>query len=425
MRTRAALAAALVVGTSMSVISLASPSSVAHAAGPPTQYISDLPWSESTNGYGPAERDTSSGGEPAGDGVRLRMGDKSWAKGLGVHSRSVISVAIGANTRFLAQAGIDNEVGRAGSGQFQVWADGTKLFESSVRHGGDAPVPVWLDIAGRKTLSLIMLDGGDGGVYDHGDWANARMTAPTTTTPPPPTGTLLFNADVAHRGLGAYAAVIHPERISVVDDPVLGASRKVMKFTVYDSDTGPTDNPRAQVETAKSWGEGADIYVGWSTLFPTGWPAQLAPGGATWITLEEVYGEPYAGASPVKLGMRSGTPALTIQRNTSYNWDIPWEKGPIQDNRWYDFVLHEKLSQDPSVGFVEMWMNTGAGYQRQSLLGQDTLHMKTLDGANNGGLNYSALKLYRQKGMFDVLTVYQAEHKVGTTFDVVAPHSYG
>lgn len=239
------------------------------------------------------------------------------------------------------------------------------------------------------------------------------------------TGALLFDADVAHRGLSAYASVTHPEDITIVNDPILGTRRKVMKFTVQDSDIGPTANPRAQVETAQVFGTGSDIYIGWSTLFPSSWPDALPGGGQSWLTLEEVYGPPWAGASPVKIGMRSGAPALTFQRNSSYGWDVPWEQGPIVKNRWYDFVIHERLSSDARIGSVEFWTSTGAGWKQQLLGAQTKLFMRTLDSSNDRGPNYSALKLYRLRGMYDVLTVFHAGHRVGTSFDVVAPHSYG
>lgn len=235
---------------------------------------------------------------------------------------------------------------------------------------------------------------------------------------------LSFDADIARRGLSAYANVIHGERISIVDDPVLGEKRKVLQFTVHDDDTGPTANPRAQVETPKMFRNGDDAWIGWSTLFPSDWPQHLPAGGVAWITLSELYGPPYSGAAPVKFGMRSGVDAVTWQRNGTYGWDTPWERGSIMKNRWYDHVLHVKFSHDPAVGFVELYVNTGDGWVQQDLAGTSRLHMATFDGANGGGPNYHKLALYRLRGMYPVLTVLHAEHRVGDSFQSVAPHSY-
>lgn len=240
-----------------------------------------------------------------------------------------------------------------------------------------------------------------------------------------PTGQVLFDANVAQAGLGNYAATQNPNRITIVNDPILGASRKVMNFTVFNTDDQLTGNPRAQVETEHMFNAGDEIWVGWCTLFPSSFPDSLPPGGASWLTFAEVYGPPYDGASPVKFGMRSGQQALTWQRNDTYAWDIPWEKGPIQKNIWYDFVVHELLSTNGAVGFAEVYLNTGSGWVQQQLLGQSRLYMSTLDASNSGGANYHKLALYYQSGMYTQLTLYHGEHRVGTSFDVVDPHSYG
>jgi hypothetical protein len=41
--------------------------------------------------------------------------------------------------------------------------------------------------------------------------------------------------------------------------------------------------------------------------------------------------------------------------------------------------------------------------------------MATVDTSNNGGPNHAKIMQYRQKGLFDVATVYFGALKVGTT----------
>jgi hypothetical protein len=234
----------------------------------------------------------------------------------------------------------------------------------------------------------------------------------------------------------AYSNEIHPRRISVVNDPVLGALRRVLKFTVYQSDTGPTENPRAQLETAYNFNAGQDRYFGTSYYFPAGFPTSLPNGG--WITVgSQAYGPPYNGAEPVSLRVQNAVDGsgaeLRWQRNATYNWDIPWRGPKIADirGRWIDVVQRIKLSQDPSVGFVELWMNTGAGWVRQKLNGQDRLYMKTMDASNNGGANNSRLALYYRNDIPGPLTMYHGAQTIadatasGVTWQTVAPHSYG
>ncbi len=256
-------------------------------------------------------------------------------------------------------------------------------------------------------------------------------SSPTPVAPPtagpvpaPATGSLVFNADVANRGLAAYASTHNANRVSIVDDPVLGDRRKVTRFTVYDSDDQLTGNPRAQLETAKFWQAGQEHYVGMSFYFPQDFPMQQDT--KQWLNLGEVYGPPYAGASPNGLFVKrvsTGGQVIAWQRNGQYGWDRPFEL-PLVKGRWHDLVFRIKLSSDPQVGFWEAWANTGGGWQRLKLKGMDRLYSQTIDPSNNGGGNYHKLAHYRSKGMWPVATHFAADHRIGSSFEAVAPRSY-
>jgi hypothetical protein len=230
-------------------------------------------------------------------------------------------------------------------------------------------------------------------------------------------GDVIFDGDFS-RGLAAWSTKINEKAISVVDDPILGSKRKVAKFTVHDNDMGPGENPRAQIEGPANLVPGGEYWAGWSTLLPADFPT-IPSGG--WLTLQSIYGAPFAGAGP--LGTRLGANELQFQRNATYNWDLPWRQ-TIQRGRWTDFVYHVKLSPDPTVGFVELYLNTGNGWAQQTLGGQNRLYMKTLDSTNGAGPNSFRVNNYRKQGMFDVATLYHATPKVGTSFDAVAPNSH-
>lgn len=250
------------------------------------------------------------------------------------------------------------------------------------------------------------------------------VPSPVPTTSAPVAGRLVFDADVARRGLGAYAGTHNVNRISIVNDPVLGDARKVVRFTVLDTDDQLTGNPRAQLETSKFWNKGDEYYVGASYYFPRDFPMQQDT--RQWVNLGEVYGAPYAGASPNSLFVKrvsNGTQVIAWQRNGTYAWDRPFEV-PLVKGRWHDFVFRIKLSDDPKVGFWETWSNTGSGWEQLKLNGQHRLYGKTIDASNSGGPNYHKISHYRSKGMWPVATHYTAGHKIGTSFDSVAPRSY-
>ncbi len=202
---------------------------------PPSQssYLSDLAWSSMTNGWGPAERDTSNGEDQPLDGHTLTVGGTTFTKGLGVHADSVMTFPMGGRcSRFTAQVGIDDEVANGGSAVFTVQGDGVQRFRSATLGAGDGPVPIDVDITGVQTLRLHVSAAGDGTAGDHGDWADAFVDC-TPSGPEPLTdrawsaasngwgpvevdrsngeqaagdgGPLTLNGVVYERGLGVHA----------------------------------------------------------------------------------------------------------------------------------------------------------------------------------------------------------------------------
>lgn len=148
---------------------------------PTIKYLSDLDWISATSGWGPVEKDISNGEKQAGDGQKITLNGKSYNKGLGTHSASEIRYALDGNyTNFRSDIGIDDEVGAKGSAKFQVWADGTKLFDGGVMSGDSATKQVDVDLAGKQELKLIVTDGGNNTNFDHADWANARLIGGTS-----------------------------------------------------------------------------------------------------------------------------------------------------------------------------------------------------------------------------------------------------
>jgi alpha-galactosidase len=140
-------------------------------------YLSDIPWTYTTNGWGPVERNTSNGEIKAGDGQPMRIRGRTYTKGVGAHAPSLIRYRLQqACTRFTADVGIDDEVLGAGSVVFQVWSDGGKLFDSGLVTGTTPARHIDLDVTGRRDLRLFVGTGGDGNGQDHADWADAHLS---------------------------------------------------------------------------------------------------------------------------------------------------------------------------------------------------------------------------------------------------------
>jgi beta-galactosidase len=106
----------------------------------------------------------------------MQIGTATFAHGIGAHAPSKIVIDLnGKCSVFLADVGVDEEVGDHGSVLFEVWGDGKKLATSGLVRGPQASVPIAADVTGVAQMALVVSPGGDGNAYDHGDWGNARL----------------------------------------------------------------------------------------------------------------------------------------------------------------------------------------------------------------------------------------------------------
>lgn len=109
------------------------------------------------------------------DGGPLRLGGKSYPRGLWIHSRTQLKYRIGGNYRkFQATMGIDQAVAPKGDVHVVISGDGKTLFEGGVR-GTDAPLPLDLDVSGVRDLEILVDFGGDLDIADHLDLADAKV----------------------------------------------------------------------------------------------------------------------------------------------------------------------------------------------------------------------------------------------------------
>jgi hypothetical protein len=112
---------------------------------------------------------------------RLRHGGRLWLKGVAMHSSSRLAIETsGIYEEFQAEVGIDESAGRQGSVVFRVYVQDSsggwrKAYESGVVRGGDARVPVRVNVAGAPRLALIVDFADRGDQWDHALWLNARL----------------------------------------------------------------------------------------------------------------------------------------------------------------------------------------------------------------------------------------------------------
>ncbi|MGW4895882.1 NPCBM/NEW2 domain-containing protein [Kitasatospora sp. NPDC004240] len=146
-------------------------------AAPTTRALTELPWSFTSNAWGPVEVDRSNGEQATGDGRPLTVGGEVYATGLGTHAASYVVYDLGGTcTSLTTDVGIDDEVGATGSALFHIYADGVKVAGSGRLTGADGHVRLTARLDGARTLLLHVTDADDGAFKDHTDWAAPRLT---------------------------------------------------------------------------------------------------------------------------------------------------------------------------------------------------------------------------------------------------------
>lgn len=140
-------------------------------------YLSDIDWKSANNSYGRATKDISASGKT------LRLTDVdgnevAYEKGIGTHSTSTIiydltDTAYGYLTSYV---GVDRQMfGTVGSVTFQVWLDGTKVYDSGLMGSRDPQKFVEVNLAGAKEMKLVVTDGGNGNGSDHATFGDSKL----------------------------------------------------------------------------------------------------------------------------------------------------------------------------------------------------------------------------------------------------------
>lgn len=148
-------------------------------------YLSDVADTLVTRqGWGKLGVDTAAA--PSGDaaGQPLRIGEKTYERGIGHHAPGEIVVSLdGAYRRFTAELGVQWQGGDRGSVVFEIQVDGETRFTGESMSDSTAPVPVDIDLTDARELRLIAGDAGDGITCDMANWADARLVGdPTVPT---------------------------------------------------------------------------------------------------------------------------------------------------------------------------------------------------------------------------------------------------
>ncbi|MGC5566993.1 sigma-70 family RNA polymerase sigma factor [Streptomyces sp. FR-108] len=146
---------------------------------PPPPAPEDFQWNELKYGI------TGDGTEP-----EMRLGESSWvwqrygmsvggkryANGVTVHGASSVTIDLNRTcSSYDAMVGVDDLTMGLGQVRFSVFADGVRRWRSGLIRGGQAAVPVHVDLTGRKTIRLVVEPYSGFGPVALADWAESRF----------------------------------------------------------------------------------------------------------------------------------------------------------------------------------------------------------------------------------------------------------
>lgn len=246
------------------------------------------------------------------------------------------------------------------------------------------------------------------------------------------------------RWRAGHGAVVGDQRSRLVDDPVLGAARRVLRVDVPDSLGGAADQPtqgtvRFQSSSPRRIVEGDELCVGFAvmlpedfpTVYPDGDPSNPAGRATGYVALFQVYGPPYRQGSSLVLHADRRTlddpvDELVVRGNELNPGDpevllaLPYRRGV-----WTDVVLRLRASSSIEDGWIETWVNQGgsAGVRPLALEGVGVRVPRVLLREDSRAFR-TDLQVYRVRGRVEDVGVWFAGHRIAATVAEADPRSH-
>ncbi|MFC8130381.1 sigma-70 family RNA polymerase sigma factor [Streptomyces sp. NPDC057302] len=106
----------------------------------------------------------------------LSIADRSYGHGVTVHGQSSVTIDLNRScSSYEAVVGVDDMTMGLGKVRFSIFGDGTRLWQSPLIEGGDAAVPVQVNLTGRKTIRLVVEPHSPFDSVALADWAQSRF----------------------------------------------------------------------------------------------------------------------------------------------------------------------------------------------------------------------------------------------------------
>lgn len=232
---------------------------------------------------------------------------------------------------------------------------------------------------------------------------DAAAPAPSPETPEP-NGRVLFDGsfDNGFKGWGMQSL---PGRATLFSKAPFEKSAafegsQAARFEVREGDVEPATGSQRSELYGPTFDEGQTLYIRDAIRLPS-----ENSFNAPWQIVQQLHEEEWR-----------GSPGLAVMIDNDYSISIAqgdgspvfWRGPVLERDRWYDLIYRVRLSQDPVLGFVEVWMDREL--QSRPVYGQT---MQTSQTQLKAGI-------YRSKTSTGTSIVEHDAIVVGTSYVAVA-----
>ncbi len=225
---------------------------------------------------------------------------------------------------------------------------------------------------------------------------------PEPNPPPQRQGEVLFAATFDEDGFGGWYLQSLPGRASISSNSFEGTH--AARFEVRAGDVEPDTGSQRSEVSGPTFNQGEDLFIRDAIRIPSSNTYD-----APWEIIEQLHEEDWSGSPGMAIFLE---PAPSLRIGAGDGSPVFWKSGALEANRWYDLVYRVNLSQDPSTGFVEVWLD---GVQQTLTNGQARMYGQTIQAAQT----YLKAGIYRSKSSTGTSIVEHDSIVVGTSLEAV------
>ena len=169
-----------------------------------------------------------------------------------------------------------------------------------------------------------------------------------------------------------HAQTIRAGQIQLVNPPAFGGTGLAARMEVKYGDVYPTYSDERTLITPplSMWeSDGNERWYRWQALWPDGWvgsypkwdqltdPTARSPAGSIVEWHHDANGGIETGSAPLYIGANDTDITMCLVDQATSTCREVIILTPLLRNHWHDFVMHAKWSANPSVGYLEMWID--------------------------------------------------------------------